>query len=542
MRKTVAYALDFILDTLDYSPDEPSVPTGEADLRLQPSADPMMKDQFCVVLWNDEKHSFDDVIKLLMDTTNRSREEANEAAIRIDEQGRDIIDMHANAARLLETARTFSQIDLGVTVRRAYDTFREQISVVIIEWILDLTRSRLGTDTHIMREVIASQLLAPRKPSTLNPNPEAQKALSEVESPVRLDYMFLYHTRLWKRPRLNLKEVYASILSLSHEHKLAVGKSCSIPPQGAAAKTEVSASHFANVYHRIIDSYLLVDREAETSIKYFALQLFTVPSIALHIVRQHNIINRLLSIITSFFTNQIQGKRIIYPTDPTAEIDVDAFPFKSKRFMPVFSDLRYLSHNEPVQELLAHNREFVQLFSKTCQLFMCINPNKRAVTSHVEYETDAWISVFNVTLSLSRVIKVYGDAFSRASPAELVAAISTVMHDILLVCTLTSDRLDREKFQPIQFHDVIFGEQTFSIVNFRRARRVGELPPLVAVAAGGVVQARGHFDRRKSTNGRVRKREGYLFEERERAGNFDDHRLPSPRCVRSIDIWGTVLT
>ena len=237
MRKTVAYALDFILDTLDYSPDEPSVPTGEADLRLQPSADPMMKDQFCVVLWNDEKHSFDDLIKLLMDTTNRSREEANETVIRIDEQGRDIIDMHANAGRLLETARTFSQIDLGVTVRRAYDTFREQISVVIIEWILDLTRSRLCTDTHIMREVIASQLLTPRKPSTLNPNPEAQKVLSEVESPVRLDYMFLYHTRLWKRPRLNLKEVYASILSLSHEHKLAVGKfpAC-IPPQGAVAK------------------------------------------------------------------------------------------------------------------------------------------------------------------------------------------------------------------------------------------------------------------------------------------------------------------
>lgn len=134
--------------------------------------------------------------------------------------------------------------------------------------------------------------------------------------------------------------------------------------------------------------------------------------------------------------------------------------------MPVFSDLRYLSHNEPVQELLAHNREFVQLFSKTCQLFMCINPNKRAVTSHVEYETDAWISVFNVTLSLSRVIKVYGDAFSRASPAELVAAIGTVMHDILLVCTLASSRLDRDKFQTIQFYEVIFGEQTYSIVNF----------------------------------------------------------------------------
>ena len=72
----------------------------------------------------------------------------------------------------------------------------------------------------------------------------------------------------------------------------------------------------------------------------------------------------------------------------------------------------------------------------------------------------------SMSLLLPRVIKVYGDAFSRASPAELVAAISTVMHDIPLVCALASDRLDREKFQPIQFHDIIFGEQTYSIVDF----------------------------------------------------------------------------
>lgn len=134
--------------------------------------------------------------------------------------------------------------------------------------------------------------------------------------------------------------------------------------------------------------------------------------------------------------------------------------------MPVFSDLRYLCHNEPVQDLIAHNRDFILLFSKTCQLFMCINANKRAANSHVEYETDAWISVFNVTLSLSRVIKVYGEAFSRATIAELVAAITTVMHDIMLVCTLANDRLDRDKFSPIEFHDVIFGGTPYSVVQF----------------------------------------------------------------------------
>ena len=196
------------------------------------------------------------------------------------------------------------------------------------------------------------------------------------------------------------------------------------------------------------------------------MQLFTVPSVALYIVRHHNIVSRLLAIIAAFFTNQIQDKRIIYPPNPDAEIDVDTFPFKSKRFMPVFSDLRYLCHNEPVQQLIAHNHEFIAQFAKTCQIFMCINPNKRAASSHVEYETDAWISVFNVTLSLSRVIKVYGEAYSKATVGELVAAVNTVIHHILMCITAVDDRRDMARFPPVDFHEVVYGETTYKVINF----------------------------------------------------------------------------
>lgn len=220
------------------------------------------------------------------------------------------------------------------------------------------------------------------------------------------------------------------------------------------------------MYNRVIDAYLLVDREAETSIKYFALQLFTVPSVALYVVRQHNMVARLLAVITSFFTNQIHNKRIVLPPNPQHEIDVDTVPFKSKRFMPVFSDLRYLCHNEPVQQLIAHNREFITQFAKTCQLFMCVNPNKRAASSHVEYETDAWISVFNVTLSLSRVIKVYGEAFASATVGELAAAITTVMHNILMVSAVVDDQRDPTRFPPVSFHEVQFGGIAYDVVDF----------------------------------------------------------------------------
>ncbi|KAG2028343.1 hypothetical protein BDR03DRAFT_845725, partial [Suillus americanus] len=85
--------------------------------------------------------------------------------------------------------------------------------------------------------------------------------------------------RLWRKPRIHWKAIYASILILSLSHKIAI------------------VSHFASIYHHVTDAYLLVDREAETSIKYFTLQLFTAPSVALHIVSQHDLMTRLLDII-----------------------------------------------------------------------------------------------------------------------------------------------------------------------------------------------------------------------------------------------------
>jgi E3 ubiquitin-protein ligase UBR1 len=223
MSKTVAYALDFLLDTLDFSPDEPFVPANEADLRLQPSADPMMKDQFCVLVWNDDKHSIHEVIQLVCDSTTKSREDATDIVHRIDENGREVIDMSTHVARLLEVAQTISQIDLGVTIRRAYDTFREQVAAVLVEWLLDLTRARLSTDTLVLRELIAAELLSPRKRESPPYNAQANAFMDDISNPTRLDWMLLYHTRLWKRPRLSLKEVLSSILTLSYDHKLAIG-------------------------------------------------------------------------------------------------------------------------------------------------------------------------------------------------------------------------------------------------------------------------------------------------------------------------------
>ena len=69
--RTIGYAFHFLLDTLNCSPDEHSVPANEADLCLQPTADPMQKDQHSTIIWNNDKYSFNEVIQLVCDITSR---------------------------------------------------------------------------------------------------------------------------------------------------------------------------------------------------------------------------------------------------------------------------------------------------------------------------------------------------------------------------------------------------------------------------------------------------------------------------------------
>ncbi|KAG8919827.1 hypothetical protein FRC01_001076 [Tulasnella sp. 417] len=337
MGRTVAYALDFVLDTLDFSPSELSLPPTEADLKKISTADPLGNDLFAIIVWNDEKHSFDECISHIRDSVGCTWEEAAEFTNKIDGEGRAVVEVSSDIPKLLGAAKQISSIEMGVTLRRAYDVFREQVSAVIIEWLMDLTQCRILNDCITLREVIAAETYAPRKKdsSSLTSNQEATK-----------------------------------------------------------------------------------------------------------------------------------NKRIIPAPDSGRRIDVESYPFKSKRFMPVFSDLRYICTNRTIQELIAHNHDYIVQFIPVCQLFMGINSNKRAATSHVEYETESWISVFNVTLSLSRVVKVYGEAFQYASANNLVYAIIAVLHAILSTCTLSNDQLDKNKYSLIMFHSIPFGENDYSTIQF----------------------------------------------------------------------------
>jgi len=115
MTNTIVYAPDFVIEMLDYSPDDTIVPGSEADMRLQPTGDSMQKEQYCVMVWNGDKHSFIDVKELICTILGRSLVDSRVMTNAIDDIGREVVDMDTHVQHLLEVAHRIANIELGVT-------------------------------------------------------------------------------------------------------------------------------------------------------------------------------------------------------------------------------------------------------------------------------------------------------------------------------------------------------------------------------------------------------------------------------------------
>ena len=76
MSHTIAYALEYVLHTLEFSPDDLTVPVSEKELKDQPIADPNIRDIFAVIVWNNKKQLFDKVIWHLYNIVGRLNENA----------------------------------------------------------------------------------------------------------------------------------------------------------------------------------------------------------------------------------------------------------------------------------------------------------------------------------------------------------------------------------------------------------------------------------------------------------------------------------
>ncbi|GAA6028962.1 hypothetical protein JCM8097_001527 [Rhodosporidiobolus ruineniae] len=387
----------------------PASSSSSAASRPPPPPPEAPQGPFAVLLYNDEKHSFTQVIDQVSRAVGCSRHAASAVAQRVDTVGRDGVLVSPDAGECLSAARKIAEIELAVSVRRAEEAFEEQVAHFVVgRFARDLGKASFGGEPGGLADLVAEVWL------------ERGEGGGGGGGKGRSRWMRLaaVEAGLWKSLRKEVQEGAVGLMGVSVEVRAEVGR------------------QFAEVYPTLLETYLLNDREPEHSLLFFGVQVFTVPSLSTSLISSANFHTQLLVLLYSFFTHQLSRtkRRLIFPPsfEPhLARVDLLRNPFlKQRRYFQPFSDLSHLLSSPSAQRALLRSPSPSRLIDTLAAFltpFSGMNPQSRAIGAHVEYENDAWVTAFNLSIQVARFVRTVGEAFRQATPVELAEALRALL-------------------------------------------------------------------------------------------------------------------
>jgi E3 ubiquitin-protein ligase UBR1 len=255
-----------------------------------------------------------------------------------------------------------------------------------------------------------------------------------LQERLRLDWMILFDLRLWKKVRIDLRDLYISTVVTIPEFKRVLGL------------------RFAGLYTTLAQLYLIADREPDHSIINISLQMLTTPTITSEIVERGNFLTNLMAILYTFLTTRQVGHP--HEISPSATLAFDSGSVTNRRMYHFFLDLKYLSSSEHIQEKLRREDRYMLQFLDLVKLHQGICPNTRAVGDHVEYETDAWISASLITREINRLCRQFSESFQWSvgeDPAYLQKALRLAAKSVIL----NSLGAERKRFDAAEIKDEV---------------------------------------------------------------------------------------
>ncbi|KAH8727941.1 hypothetical protein GQ44DRAFT_824759 [Phaeosphaeriaceae sp. PMI808] len=173
IRMTLSRTLDYLIDVFSCSPEQLRLPKSEESImqdeqhsRLtskwyDPGDQPEECEEYCLVLWNDEKHTVNDVRDQVARACKQKMAFGLAKANEVNDVGRCAVVYRTDLKELLRMAKIIEEIKLTVTIRSARDTFREQMAGALVDWIADIAGCSVGDNNQVLRHTICEELLKP---------------------------------------------------------------------------------------------------------------------------------------------------------------------------------------------------------------------------------------------------------------------------------------------------------------------------------------------------------------------------------------------
>ncbi|XP_066593276.1 E3 ubiquitin-protein ligase UBR2 [Prorops nasuta] len=356
------YAYDLL--SLEHCPD---LPPDLTEKEKNPLSTLILPDTYCTVLFNDETHTFEQVINTLTRVIRCSQRDAIEYVTNIDREGRAVVKcsnfQHCHDLRsdIEKFTSRHNNRPLKVLVIHAHVVAHQAFAMKLLNWLQQFIITCEG-----FRIIFTKVALH-----------------TEFQGMSIVDGILIRDSQLWKSARAAWHRLFISGMLMEYESKKAL------------------ATVFTHNYGPVMKDFINDDHDHSFSIVSLSVQLFTVPTLAHHLIAHHDV---LFILLNTFISESLQRCNALGKLEFERNAPYPAF--KRARF--ILYDLKYLLYSKPHVWTDELRRGFLQgmslLLNLLCSM-QCMDAVLRQVGQHTEYEPE-WEPAFHLHINLSPVISL----------------------------------------------------------------------------------------------------------------------------------------
>jgi E3 ubiquitin-protein ligase UBR2 len=345
------------------------------------------EDIYCTIMYNDETHTFDQVISLiqtpfcnrqnyykfqviqtLTNVVHCTEKEAVEYVTSIDREGRAVV-----KCAPFEVCHTLKQ---DIEKRAMRTTLNPKVAPLKVS---------IFHKRAVACQTFAMQLLGWLQ-DFVALSPAFRSIFSEIvlqpSVPYNLKQILMYDIKLWKSARIAWHRLVIAGMLMEYE-----------------SKKELAVT-FTKVYTNIMQDFIRDDHFHTYSVVALSVQLFTVPTIAHHLIAHELAFFKLMHTYQSECIQAHVKNKVLQFQKNTSSMNV------FKRASYIITDLKYLLTVKPdtwTQELRSGFLHGVQIVMRLLNCMQGMDAVTRQIGQHMEYEPE-WESAFTLHIKLAPLI------------------------------------------------------------------------------------------------------------------------------------------
>ncbi|KAJ7344783.1 hypothetical protein JRQ81_000733 [Phrynocephalus forsythii] len=325
-------------------------------------------DNYYCVLFNDEHHSYYHVIYSLQRTLGYELGEAQLYTTAIDKEGRKAVKKgpYVVCQEVKEVIKkhssNVSQGPLNVKVLHADVVAHQKFALRLGSWL-----NKLMTYSSDFRQIFC------------------QVCLEEADSnkPCLISTLMLWDAKLYKGARKILHELIFSSFFMEMEYK------------------KLFAMEFVKHYKTLQREYISDDHDRQISVTAFSVQIFTVPTLARHLIEEQNVI----TVITETLLDELPRN-----LDKNGKFNFQGYnQNKLSRVSAIIFDLKYILISKPTVWTDKLREQFLEGFRSFLKILACMQGMeeiKRQIGQHIEVDPD-WEAAVAIQMQLKNILLMF---------------------------------------------------------------------------------------------------------------------------------------